>query len=62
MINKNNIILNCELTKLGNKYNTDKAWSKKNTEIYSEIFKHFNLNRDDKMNILELGICNAPYR
>jgi len=59
MIQKYQIIQNCDLTKLGNKYNTDKTWHKKNTEIYSEIFKHFSLNRDDKMNILELGISNG---
>ena len=55
---KNNLI-GSELTELGLKYKTDKAWHKKHTEIYSGIFDYFGVDKDSELNILEVGVAHG---
>lgn len=48
-----------ELTKIGVKYHTDKAWQKKHTETYSKIFDERGIDRNSEINFLEVGISHG---
>ena len=49
----------CELTNIGIKYQSDKAWWHKYTHVYSKLFEYLGYARDSKITLLELGFSHG---
>lgn len=49
----------CELTKIGTKYQTDKATFHKYTHVYSKLFEALGYNRDSDFTLLEIGFSQG---
>jgi hypothetical protein len=49
----------CELTKIGIKHQSDKAYWHKYTHAYSKLFKHLGFSRESEFTFLEIGFSHG---
>jgi hypothetical protein len=49
----------CELTKIGIKYQSDKAYWHKYTHVYSSLFEHLGFTRESEFTLLEIGFSHG---